>query len=208
MANLIRIVGVGPGNPEYITPEAKSMIARADILVGGKRVLRDFAGAGKEQYIIKNNLPEMVDFINEQRKHCIVAVLASGDPTFYGIVEFLKKHFRADELVISPGLSSVQVACARLCISWHDAALYSVHGRSLEGLQELVRFNPKVIVLTDPKRNPGAIAGELSAVGIKNKRLYVCENLSYEDERIGMYNLDDIPANVGKSGCVMVITDD
>lgn len=208
MANLIRVVGVGPGNPDYITPEAKNMITGADVLVGGERLLRDFAEPGKEQYIIRNNLTEMVDFINEHRKQCIVAVLASGDPTFYGIVEFLKKHFRADEMVICPGLSSVQVACARLCISWHDAALYSVHGRSVEGLVELVRSNHKVIVLTDPQRNPGLIAGELAGVGIKGKRVYVCENLSYEDERIGVYNLDDIPADVGKSGCVMVITDE
>ena len=208
MANLIRIVGVGPGNPGYITPGARNTIAGADVLVGGERLLRDFAGPDKKQYIIKNNLPEMVDFIKEQRNRCKVVVLASGDPTFYGIVEFLKKHFRADELVICPGLSSVQVACARLCISWHDAVLYSVHGRSMEGLVDLVRYNHKVIVLTDPKRNPGIIAGQLVAAGIRDRRLYVCEQLSYEDERIGVYSLDDIPAHVGKSGCVMVITDE
>lgn len=208
MANLIRVVGVGPGNPDYITPEAKNMIAGADTLVGGERLLRDFAGSGKEQFIIKNNLPEMVKFINKHREHSIVAVLASGDPMFYGIVEFLKKHFRSDELMVCPGLSSVQLACARLCISWHDAALYSVHGRRVEGLIDLVRSNPKVIVLTDPQKNPGLIAGELAAAGITGKCLYVCENLSYEDERIGVYSLDNIPADLGKSGCVVVITDE
>lgn len=208
MANLIRVVGVGPGNLDYITPEAKNMVAGADILVGGERLLRDFAQPDKEQFIIKNNLSEMVQFINEHREQSIVAVLASGDPMFFGIVEFLKKHFRADELLICPGLSSVQLACARLCISWHDAALYSVHGRSVEGLTDLVRSRHKVIVLTDPHKNPGVIAGELADAGIKGKRIYVCENLSYEDERIGAYNLDDIPADVGKSGCVVVITDE
>ncbi len=208
MANLIRVVGVGPGNPDYITPEAKNIIAGADTLVGGERLLRDFARSGKEQFIIKNNLSEMVEFIKKYRDQGIVAVLASGDPMFYGIVEFLKKHFRADELQVCPGLSSMQLACARLCISWHDAALYSVHGRKMEGLVNLVRSNPKVIVLTDPQKNPGLIAGELTTAGISGKRIYVCENLSYEDERIGVYSLDNIPADLGKSGCVVVIIDE
>lgn len=208
MANLIRVVGVGPGNPDYMTPEAKNMIADADTMVGGARLLRDFAGPGKAQFIIKNNLPEMVEFIAKHREHGIVAVLASGDPMFYGIVEFLKKHFRADELLVCPGLSSVQLACARLCISWHDAAMYSVHGRRVDGLVDLVRSNPKVIVLTDPQKNPGVIAGQLLAAGITGKQIYVCENLSYEDERIGVYGLDNIPADLGKTGCVVVITDE
>lgn len=208
MANLIRVVGVGPGHPDYITPEVRNIINSADVLVGGERLLRDFAGHGQKQYAIKNNLPGMVEFINEHRGRSTVVVLASGDPTFYGIVEFLKKHYRADELVIHPGLSSIQIACARLCISWHDAALYSVHGRGVEGLVELIRSNKKVIVLTDPQKTPGLIAGEMAAAGIKGKRMYVCENLSYEDERIGAYNPDEVPDDVGKSGCVMVITDE
>ncbi|MDT3699437.1 MAG: precorrin-6y C5,15-methyltransferase (decarboxylating) subunit CbiE [Thermincola sp.] len=208
MANLIRVIGVGPGNPDYITPEAQKMIAAADVLVGGERLLRDFAEPGKAQYIIRNNLPEMVEFINLHRQHSTVAVLASGDPTFYGITEFLKKHFAPAELLVCPGLSSVQLACARLCISWHDSALYSVHGRSIEGLVNLVRHNKKVIVLTDPKHTPGLIAGELALAGIRDRRMYVCENLSYADERTGEYNLHEIPADVGKSGCVVVITDE
>lgn len=208
MANLIRVVGVGPGNPDYITPVARNVIAEAEVLVGGERLLQDLAGPGQMQYIIKKNLPEMVEFINEHRGRFSVAVLASGDPSFYGIVEFLKKHYREDELVIYPGLSSIQIACARLCISWHDAALYSVHGRSMEGLMELVRSNKKVIILTDPRHTPAVIAGEMAASGIGGKHMYVCENLSYEDERIGGYRPDQVPDDVGKSGCVVVITDE
>lgn len=208
MANLIRVIGVGPGNPDYVTPEARKLMNGADILVGGERLLRQFGDSGKESFIIKNNLAEMAEFIKSRRQNRVIAVLASGDPSFYGILEFLKRHFDKTELVVSPGLSSAQVACARLCISWHDAAFYSVHGRDLEGLAELVRAKPKVIILTDPVKTPAVIATDLVKAGVQSKRMYVCESISYDDERIIGFDIDKVPADVGESGCVVVITDE
>jgi len=207
LANPIRVIGIGPGNPDYITPLAVALIKSSDVLVGGERILAPFAGLGKESYPVRNNLKEMVKFIEDRRRDRVVAVLASGDPGFYGILEYLKKHFPREELQVVPGISSVQLACARLCISWQDAVFYSVHGRNMEGLAELVRLNSKVIVLTDPQKTPGVIARELVSGGISHRKVYICENLSYEDERIEEYDLAGIPQNVGASGCVMLITD-
>lgn len=111
-------------------------------------------------------------------------------------------------MIVSPGLSSIQMACARLCISWHDAAFYSVHGREMKGLIDLVRERSKVIILTDPGKTPAVIADELLAAGIANKRIMVCENLSYDNELTGVFGLGDVPAEIGRSGCVVVICDD
>ncbi len=206
MANPIRVIGVGPGNPDYTAPLAVDLIRSSDVLVGGERLLAHYAGLGKECFPLHNNLREMIEFIEERRQDSVVAVLASGDPGFYGILGYLKKHFPEEELKVVPGLSSIQLACAKLCMSWHDAAFYSVHGRDMEGLADLVRANSKVVVLTDPNKTPGLIARELVAKGISNMKVYVCENLSYEDERIDEYEIETVPDNAGNSGCVLVIT--
>ncbi|MBU7007048.1 precorrin-6y C5,15-methyltransferase (decarboxylating) subunit CbiE [Phosphitispora fastidiosa] len=208
MANLIQVIGVGPGHPDYITPEASRLINEADILVGGERLLELYKDTGKELYPVKNNLQEMAGYIRERYRHRSIAVLASGDPAFYGILEHLKRNFAASELKVSPGISSAQLACARLGISWHDAAFHSVHGRGADGLADLVRVHPKVIVLTDPSRTPAVIAGMLAAEGIKGKKIYVCENLSYADEHIGEFTIENVPGDVGTSGCVVVICDE
>ncbi len=207
MADTIRVVGIGPGNPDYITPAALNIIRDSGILVGGERLLRQFKDLGKETHVIENNLAGVVEFIKSRRRERNIAVLASGDPAFYGILEYLKRHFPTNELQVVPGLSSVQLACARLCISWHDAAFYSVHGRETAGLVDLVKSHPKVIVLTDPKRTPAAIAGELAAAGVSDRKIYICENLSYEDEKVNEYTLDDVPDDAGTSGCVVVIVE-
>ncbi|WP_418790323.1 precorrin-6y C5,15-methyltransferase (decarboxylating) subunit CbiE [Phosphitispora sp. TUW77] len=208
MANLIRVVGVGPGHPDYLTSEASRLINEADILVGGERLLDLYRNSSKELFTVKNNLREMTEYIRERCRDRRIVVLASGDPTFYGILEHLKRNFTISELRVSPGISSVQLACARLSISWHDAVFYSVHGRETDGLWELVRTHPKVIILTDPTRTPGVIAGILLDKGIKSKKMYVCENLSYADEHIGEYSIENVPGDVGTSGCVVVICDE
>jgi len=208
LANLIRVIGIGPGNPEYITPAALKLIDGADILIGGERILACFKDSGKQFYIIRNNLSEMADFIKKHRSDSVIAVLASGDPAFYGILEHLKRHFAEEELDVIPGISSVQLACARLCLSWHDAVFYSVHGRTMEGLIEMVRTRRKVVVLTDPGKTPAVIARELIGAGLDDRKLWVCENLSYEDERVAEYRLNNVPGEAGLSGCVVVITDE
>jgi len=204
----IRVIGIGPGNPEHITPAAFNLIRTSDVLVGGERALRNFTFLGKESFTVRNNLAEMVDFIKKRRQNRITAVLASGDPAFYGILEYLKRHFPKSELLVEPGLSSIQLACARLAVSWHDAAFYSVHGRDAAGLVDLVKHFPKVIVLTGPDSTPAVIAERLLGAGITDRRIYVCENLSYEDERIGAYGINEVPENIGLAGCVMVINNE
>lgn len=208
MANLIRVVGIGPGSPEYITPAAMFMVRDSDILIGGERALKAFEDLDKKKFVIKNNLKDMVDFINQHRCRFKIAVLASGDPSFYGILEFLKRNFSKKELAVTPGISSAQLSCSRLCISWHDAAFFSVHGRNTEGLFRIAGEFGKVIVLTDPVNTPGVIARELVKAGLSERRIYVCENLSYDDERITEWEIGSVPENVGSGGCVMVISDE
>jgi len=107
-------------------------------------------------------------------------ILASGDPCFYGILDFLQKQgINIDEVV--PGLSSIQYMMAKLKKSWHDAALISFHGREA-GLQSIKEYKT-AIILADSKHTPGYISCCLRDNGLKGK-IYAGFNLSYDDERI------------------------
>lgn len=208
MANHISIIGIGPGSSEYITPYAMEMIKNSDILVGGERVLKLFSGLGKQEFVVKNNLQEMKEFIRDRRERSKITVVASGDPAFYGILEFLKRSFGKEILTVIPGISSVQLACARLCISWHDAVFFSAHGRKTEGLVDIVQNHSKVIILTDPENSPALIAKMMLNAGISERKVYICENLAYQDERITGCGLSEVPDDTGMSGCIMVICDE
>ena len=124
-----------------------------------------------------DRVDQIVDMLNADRE---IAILASGDPCFYGILDFLQRNGIAIDQVV-PGISSIQYMMARLKKSWHSAALLSFHGRECS-IEEL-RNSKTSIVLTDSSYTPNYISRLLSNMGVKGK-IFVGYNLSYEDELI------------------------
>lgn len=208
---IITVVGVGPGNRDYLIPAALKAVEEADILVGGQRLLNMFSLCERREcFAIGNNLQEVVDFICEKRKKYRVVVLTSGDPGFYGILAHLRRHFKPSDLMVFPGISSVQMACARLSIPWHDARIISCHGRDCEELVDAVRTHSKVIALTGPGSAPQSLAQRLVAAGMENRRVYVCCQLSYNDETVVPLTIAELAVRkeIKQTNCVLVITHD
>ena len=90
-----------------------------------------------------------------------VAVLASGDPLFYGIGRKLLSEFPAEQVEIFPAISSMQRACALFKIPLDDAAIVSLHGRKQLHIPGLLLKNSTTIVFTDQNQSPGTIAAKL-----------------------------------------------
>ena len=52
MRHTITVVGIGPGDPAYLLPQARAAIHDARVLVGGRRALADLAPAGVRTHAI------------------------------------------------------------------------------------------------------------------------------------------------------------
>jgi precorrin-6Y C5,15-methyltransferase (decarboxylating) len=120
-------------------------------------------------------------------------ILASGDPLFYGVGSLLSKKLNVE---IYPHLSSIQLAFAKMGEAWQDAALMSVHGRSIKGLAQRIDGKEKVALLTDSENTPAAIARYLLSFGMTEYDAFVAENLGSEEERTGWYSLDEMADGV------------
>ena len=182
MEEKIYVVSVGPGNPDYLTPAAKSVVEQTNFLAGGARNLELFDLAGKEVFVIRNNLAELKSFL-QANINASPAVLASGDAGYYGILKYLRANFSEDKLKVIPGISSVQVAFARLGDTWHDAVLFSIHGRPVEDILPLME-SKKIALLTDKQNSPQALANFLIEHDHEPKEMVVLDNLSYPEEYI------------------------
>ena len=99
------------------------------------------------------------------------------------MITFMKKHFRADELNVIPGISSIQYMFAKISEYWNDAFISSVHGREVNYIEKLREFK-KIGLLTDKKNTPQKIAEALVEAGMEEAIIFVGENLSYENEKI------------------------
>ena len=176
---MLYIVGIGPGNKDYILPKAVSILKKCNYILGFSRAIESIDYIDGEKKII-NSLEKIIDILNEY-KESDVAIVASGDPTFYGITNYLKKHYFGDIKVI-PGISSFQYLTAKLNMSWNNAFLGSLHGRE-DYFIENVKSHEISIWLTDKKNNPSKLCSEIVRDSI-NCKVIVGENLSYEDEVI------------------------
>lgn len=180
----IYIIGVAPGGPASLLPEARRLVKRAEVVFGAERLLKMFPSLGAEKLSIKNNLATVAELIMANLGKKRMVVLASGDPGFYSVARYLTSKLGKDAFEIMPNVSAMQVAFARIGESWDDAALTSVHSRPIESVVEMVRSNRKIGLFTDDRHTPGEIARVLEEHGIDNCRAYVCQDLGTDKESI------------------------
>lgn len=160
---MITVFGTGTGAPLSPDPALSS----AGLVVGGRRHL-DAAEAllapGAERVVLGPLAPALdsVERYIENEKGQGVAVLASGDPGFFGIVRALAERFGPAALDVRPGVSSVATAFARVGLPWDDAAVVSAHGRDLRTAVNVCRAYPKTAVLTGPGAGPAELGAELA----------------------------------------------
>lgn len=206
MEHRLIIVGIGPGAPDYLLPAAQRAIAQAEVLVGGKRALSSFARPDQATYAVGSDMADLVQFLRQQIAERDVVVMVSGDPGYYSLLETLRRHFSSETLQVIPGLSSFQVAFARIGLPWQNARVLSAHGRAPEPAALAYAEGAILSFLTDGKNNPARIAGWLLEKGWPGQsEVWLCKNLSYENEAILSVPLAEATQVGGFDSCVMVV---
>jgi cobalt-precorrin-7 (C5)-methyltransferase len=211
----LKLVGMGPGSPDYITTIAKVSVQNADVVIGAKRALSLFQEQikGESLLLTAQNVKEGLRYgIKSAQEGKNVVILSTGDPGFSGLLGSLIKVAGKDVNVdVIPGVSSIQVCAARLSMRWDTADLLSFHADpSQKKKMRMVRTlkNKKtVILLPDPQSfSPRNIARFLIDQGINQETpVSICENLTLENERTVTATLDRILEQQFDPLCVMVI---
>jgi precorrin-6B methylase 1 len=83
--------------------------------------------------------------------------------------------------------------------------LLSLHGRSFESIRPWLTKPGKVGFLTDPEHTPAKIADYLLKEGWPNCPVYLCEKLSYPEEKVICTDLVSTVTEEGFSHSVMVV---
>jgi precorrin-6Y C5,15-methyltransferase (decarboxylating) len=187
----VTIIGMGMA-PQDLTAEHQQLIAAADILVGGKRLLDYFKNSRARKKVIGRDIDGVIDFVKREMKKHKIVVLASGDPLYFGIGARMAEVLEPQHTVIYPNISSVAAAFGRIKEGWNDVRVVSLHGRKNERLlfKALEKEN-KIAVLTDSKNNPARLAAHLLQKEVFNFRICVLEALGGRSEKFGWYTLPE-----------------
>jgi cobalt-precorrin 5A hydrolase/precorrin-3B C17-methyltransferase len=121
----LAVIGIGPGDPAWRTPEASAMLGAADDVVGYRLYLdllgRALAGKNRHDSAIgaeEERVRLALDLAAAGRS---VALVSSGDAGIYGLAALVfelvdregRRDWSAVEIAVAPGISAMQAAAAR-----------------------------------------------------------------------------------------------
>ncbi|MFD7019271.1 precorrin-6y C5,15-methyltransferase (decarboxylating) subunit CbiE [Streptomyces sp. NPDC059161] len=179
----VTVVGIGADGWAGIAPRARDALAHADVIIGGARQLALLPdGCEAERVAWPSPLRPAVPGLVEAHTGRRIAVLASGDPMFYGIGRTLADVLGAPPLVL-PHPSSVSYACARLGWAVEDTEVVTVVGRPAARIAAALHDGRRVLVLSAGAATPADVAALLRDRGFGPSRMRVLEQLGSEDEQ-------------------------
>ncbi|QSZ68002.1 cobalt-precorrin-7 (C(5))-methyltransferase [Methanofollis aquaemaris] len=186
----MKVVGVGCG-PGMLTDEAARVIGDAALIYGSARAI-DLA---RSEIRDRCEVHEITDYKALRSLPDDAVVLSTGDPMLAGL------GYLGGEVV--PGVSSMQVAFARLGLSLVKAAVVTAHGKDhaaaiREAAEEIGR-GKVVFLIADPEFSVKALAAALPG----ETGLAVCEDLGYPEERVAVGTAAEPPVPV--SGLFVVV---
>ena len=211
MTGKIYIIGIGPGASEYLTKKAIDTVKMSDYTVGSTRAIELFDDV---QNKIAFNVKELLDKLEEGVKLAVdgntVSILSTGDPGFSGVLNTVlrlsdENNFYKENIEVIPGISSLQLAAAKCHIQWDNANVMTFHGReNIEEILPVINNGKTTIAL--PSRKVKDMAQFLLDNGIEaDRKVTVCERLSYPDEKIVTTTLDEIADSEFTYMCIIII---
>jgi cobalt-precorrin-7 (C5)-methyltransferase len=189
-ANVLYMLGCGPGAPDLVTARVQNIVGQADCLFGCDRTLSLFPQWQGLRKIHEHNLMELLDEAQALLASGMkVAWLCTGDTSLFSVAHVAQNHLGKERCILVPGISSVQIACAELHVTLDQVHITSAHGRSWH-------WNPSSIhshlcVLAGSAENVEALS-ECGKALRETHQLYVCADLSLPTESIHQIQISDI----------------
>ncbi|QLD89835.1 cobalt-precorrin-7 (C(5))-methyltransferase [Natronomonas salina] len=198
-------VGIGPGNPEYLTPRGARAIREADVVVGFETVV-DFVREEIEGVALTcgyRDEPEVLasfaDRVADGERGTAVLM---GDPNHSGYQFVGKVESAVDAPVeVVPGISSLQVAASRARTPMEETTFVTLHksGPIEADLRRLERDvgDRHLLVLPRPYDwMPERIAHRLLKSGAADGEALVLEQLTHDDESVTRTSLAELATDV------------
>lgn len=200
----IIICGCGPGSPDYLTLAVHREVAGAAVLVGAQRLLDLFPASGAEKIPVGADIEGILEIIKSRRRKQQVVVLVTGDPGISSLAQPVLKRFGREACFLIPGISSVQVAFARLGLDWTDAKIIDAHGKNPAYAPEELEKEKKLAILGGRQEASAWVQSCCRRWG-DEYRLFCCENLSLPGERISEVTPEDLDDMVLSSLTVFML---
>ena len=215
--NKKKIFVIGIDGSSAFSPKAEELLMNAESVLASRRLdelLKEYAiyPLIKDKLKVITPIAETMEFLRATSGP--TAIIASGDPLFYGIgskimdelIDGPEAEVPEVEIEILPALSSIQIAFSRIGVSWHDAELISLHGSTkrkwtVDDLPLLCQRHQKLAILTGGENSPSKLAQMLPS----KSKVHVLERLGYPDERVSKGTPEEVSHMEYKDPNIMIV---
>jgi len=131
-ARRVVCVGIGPGDPRYVTLAVRDVVAEADVVSGfatAVAVVRDWMTGTALPMSYRDQEEVLAQVAEEARagRRCVVCLYGDLNVSAGELLERVRRH--CGEVDLLPGISSVQVALARAGIALEQTLFVTLHAR-------------------------------------------------------------------------------
>jgi precorrin-6Y C5,15-methyltransferase (decarboxylating) len=181
----VTVVGIGADGLPGLAPTALEALRAAEVIAGSSRQL----GLLDDSFVAQRfpwptpMMPAVEELLREHRDRR-VAVLASGDPTFYGVGARVVELAGSERVRILPALSSMSLACARLGWPMQHVEVVSLVGRPHETVRAALAPGRRLLVLLSAEGAAADVSRMVTHAGYGESPIALLEQLGGPDERI------------------------
>jgi cobalt-precorrin-7 (C5)-methyltransferase len=205
----VHVVGIGPGDPDYLAPRGREHVAGADVVFGFETVV-DYVRGHIDGDVFPCGYEDEATVLSQFAARVDAGArgvaVAMGDPNVSGY-QFLGRVERAVDrpVRVVPGISSVQVAASRARTPIEETTVVTLHKRGpveadLDRLDRDVGDRHLLVLPRPFDWMPGAVAGRLVEGGAPTSLdALVFERLTHDDEAVTRSTLGDL-ARVSGAG--------
>lgn len=183
--NKVYVIGLGPGDPQYVIPAAKEILQNVPAVFCAKR-LRSLID--REDCLSIGRIDATLEQIAAKILDGDVAVAVSGDPLLYSMLHTIKRYSQGKdwEIEVIPGIGSLQMLGSVLGEGMEDAYVMSIHGieKKAGAVALAVSEHEKVFFLCDRVQGPAWICDSLIQYGLTEVLVMAGTKLSYPSQRL------------------------
>ena len=185
MVSRVFVIGMGMGNPNTLTAQARDALAASELVIGAPRLLEGLGDVPVPTVPLVRSA-DIAQVLRESDA-AVASVVMSGDTGLYS--------------------GATALVPFRLKTTWQDVFVASAHGRVCD-VAGTVQTHARSFFLTGGEATVGALCTELLERGLGEVRVSVGERLSYADERISSGASCDFAGRQFDALAVMLVEND
>ncbi|MBY6163548.1 precorrin-6y C5,15-methyltransferase (decarboxylating) subunit CbiE [Mameliella alba] len=177
------VIGLGEDGPDGLTGASRAALEQAEIVMGPPRHLGLLPELRAEKVAWPVPFAEGLDLLDRYRGRP-VAVLASGDPFWFGAGSVIARRFADHEWRVLPGVSCFSLAAARLGWALEKTLCMGLHAAPLSRLRPHLARGVRLIVTLRDGAAVSELARYLDGLGFGTSQLWVMEALGGPREKV------------------------